>query len=72
MDAAFPFHYQRIFPVVDEVSQIAPHLAEYPNTFLLTNIRDTQVLDTLAGWELVFQKKSVFEYHITKIYQKTD
>jgi len=30
------------------------------------------VLDSLENWDLAFQRKSVFEDHTTKIYQKRD
>lgn len=59
-------------PSVNELKEIKQKLALYPNAYLLTNVRNTQVLDSLENWELVFKRKSVFEYHITKIYQKRD
>lgn len=59
-------------PSVNELKEIKQKLAFYPNAYLLTNVRNTQVLDSLENWELVFKRKSVFEYHITKIYQKRD
>jgi len=72
MDPAFPFNYQRTFPVVNDTDEIEAYAAQHPNAYLLTNIRNTEVLDSLENWELIFQKKSVFEYHFTKIYQKRD
>ena len=72
MDPAFPFNYKRTFPVVNDTDEIEAYAAQHPNAYLLTNIRNTEVLDSLENWELIFQKKSVFEYHFTKIYQKRD
>ena len=72
MDPAFPFNYQRTFPVANNLEEIRQQLALHPNAFLLTNARNTELLDSLQNWELVFQRKSIFEYHITKIYQKRD
>ena len=72
MDPAFPFNYQRTFPVANNLEEIRQQLALHPNAFLLTNVRNTELLDSLQNWELVFQRKSIFEYHITKIYQKRD
>lgn len=72
MDPAFPFNYQRSFPVANNREEIQYLLALHPNAYLLTNVRNTQVLDSLENWDLVFQRKSVFEDHTTKIYQKRD
>ena len=72
MDPASPFNYQRTFPVANNLEEIRQQLALHPNAFLLTNARNTELLDSLQNWELVFQSKSIFEYHITKIYQKRD
>ena len=72
MDPAFPFNYQRTFPLANDLKEIKQKLALYPNAYLLTNVRNTEVLDSLENWELVFQRKSVFEYQFTKIYQKRD
>lgn len=70
MDPAFPFNYQRTFPVVYDTNQIEEFATQYPNAYLLTNIRNSDVLDSLENWELIFNNKSVFEYHYTKIYRK--
>lgn len=72
MDPAFPFNYQRSFPVANNLEEIRQQLALHPNAYLLTNVRNTQVLDSLENWDLAFQRKSVFEDHTTKIYQKRD
>ena len=72
MDPAFPFNYQRSFPVANNREEIQYLLSLHPNAYLLTNVRNTQVLDSLENWELAFQRKSVFEDHTTKIYQKRD
>ncbi|MBT3444842.1 MAG: hypothetical protein HN443_07360 [Flavobacteriaceae bacterium] len=50
----------------EEIQQL---LALQSNAYLLTN---TQILDSLENWDLISQRKSVFEDHTTKIYQKSD
>ena len=72
MDLAFPFNYQSSFPGANNLEEIRQQLALHPNAYLLINVRNTQVLDSLENWDLAFQRKSVFEDHTTKIYQKRD
>ena len=69
MDPAFPFNYQRTFDVFYTPEAVKAHLNANPNTYLMTNIRDSKDLDTIANLELKMQQKSPFEYHITKVYQ---
>lgn len=69
MDPAFPFNYQRTFDVFNTPKAVKAHLNANPNTYLMTNIRDSKDLDTIANLELKMQQKSPFEYHITKVYQ---
>lgn len=72
MDPAFPFNYQRTFPVVNDVDEIEEYAAKHPNAYLMTNIRNSSALDSLGNWKLILKKKSLFEYHFTRIYQKRD
>lgn len=72
MDSAFPFNFQRIFPVVETVAQLNNYLKQHPNTYVMSNIRNTEELDTLQSLSLVLQKKSPFEYHVTKVYKKRE
>ena len=70
MDSAFPFNYQRIFPIVQTVAELNNYLKQHPNTYVMSNIRNTEDLDALQNLQLVLQKKSPFEYHITKVYKR--
>ncbi len=72
MDSAFPFNYQRIFAVVETPDELTAYLNQHPKAYVMSNIRDTKELDALQSLRLVLQKKSPFEYHITKLYKKRE
>ncbi len=54
IDFAFPFNRQRSFPLANSMEEIQKLLALQPNTYFLTNTRNTQMLDSLENWFLVF------------------
>ncbi len=72
MDSAFPFNYQRIFPVVQSLDELNAYLKQHPDSYVLSNIRNPKELDSVTTLQLVLQKKSPFEYHITKVYRKRE
>ena len=63
------FNYQQSFPVANSREEILQLLALQPNACLLTNTQNTQILDSLENWDLIFQRKPVFEDYTTNIYQ---
>ncbi|HJS00427.1 MAG TPA: glycosyltransferase family 39 protein [Flavobacterium sp.] len=72
MDAAFPFNYQRIFPIVETPEELTTYLNKHPKAYVMSNIKNTATLDSIQDLNLVLQKKSPFEYHITKLYKRKD
>lgn len=70
MDRAFPFNFQRIFPVVKNLCQLDDFLSRNPSFYVLTNSRNTDVLDKHTQLVKIHQKKSPFEYHVTKLYEQ--
>ena len=70
MDSAFPFNFQRIFPVVQTLAELNAYLKKHPDSYVLSNIRNPKELDSVTTLQLVLQKKSPFEYHITKVYKR--
>ena len=69
-DSAFPFNYQRTFPVVQTFSELDDFLLNNPDAFILTNTRNKQTLKSLGSYSLVLEHPALFENNITRIYKK--
>lgn len=65
MDAAFPFHFQRTYDVIDNINDVA----NLHGTYLLTNHPEGQTLDRLANITRVASQKALFENHTTVLYK---
>lgn len=65
MDAAFPFHFQQTYAVIDNINDVA----DLHGTYLLTNHPEGQTLERLANITRVASQKALFENHTTVLYK---
>lgn len=69
MDPAFPFNNKKIYKIFNNELNLITYLKLNPDTYVMTNIRNTKEIDSLEELKIVDLKKSLFEYHFTKIYK---
>ena len=69
MDPAFPFNNKKTYKIFNDELNLITYLKLNPDTYVMTNIRNTKEIDSLEELKIVDLKKSLFEYHFTKIYK---
>jgi 4-amino-4-deoxy-L-arabinose transferase-like glycosyltransferase len=69
MDPAFLFNNKKIYKIFNDELNLITYLKLNPDTYVMTNIRNTKEIDSLDELKIVDFKKSLFEYHFTKIYK---
>ncbi|WP_010134085.1 ArnT family glycosyltransferase [Ochrovirga pacifica] len=70
-DAAFPINFDRTYKVVNTLEEIDAFFERYPEGVVMTKTRKKEDLKKLEVYSLVFQQKSLFENHTTRVYQKS-
>lgn len=71
-DAAFPINLKEVIPVVNNEDELNAAIASNPNVILITNTRDSKVIQQLEHHlklKLVLEQKALFETHTTRIFK---